>query len=226
MKKKPFYFEIKDVITQFIAAFNDVVIDRYNSSRVSKDQIKVRYVYSPKQRALHNLMNKSQHIRLPAVVVNIAGLSRDESRVFNKLRGTYEVHKNAEIPKTAGSDFIPAPVPVDIKLNMSIMAKYQTDVDQIISNFIPYANPYIVISWKIPSDIASMVQEVRSEVLWSGDMNFEYPTDVDPNQPARITADTSFTIKAWLWPAGGTKDGPNIFYANTTLQPMSAIQYL
>jgi len=226
MKKKPFYFEVKDVITQFIAAFNDVVIDRYNSSRVSKDQIKVRYVYSPKQRALHNLMNKSQHIKLPAVVVSIASLSRDESRVFNKLRGTYEVHQNAEIPKTSGSDFIPAPVPVDIKLNMSIMAKYQTDVDQIISNFIPYANPYIVISWKIPSDIATLTQEVRSEVLWSGDISLEYPTDVDPNQPARITADTSFTIKAWLWPAGGTKDGPNIFYANTTLQPMSAIQYL
>ena len=226
MKRKPFYFEVKDVITQFIAAFNDIVIGRYSSSRGLTDQIQVRYVYSPKQRALHNLLNKSQHISLPAVVVNIASIERDASRVFNKIRGTHEVHLNADIPKTAGSDKIPSPVPVNITVNMSVLAKYQSDIDQIISNFIPYSNPYIVISWKLPTELATLVQEVRSEVIWSGNLSLEYPTDVQPDQPARISADTTFTIKAWLWPAGGTKEAPNIFYANTSLQPMSAIEYL
>lgn len=226
MKETPFYFEVKDVITQFVAAFNDVVIKRYNSNRDVRDKIQVRYVYSPKQRALHNLLNKSEHITLPAVVVNIDSLERDESRVFNKIRGTIEQHANAEIPKTEGVDKIPSPIPVNISVNMSILGRYQTDIDQIISNFVPYSNPYIVISWKLPTDLATLVQEIRSEVLWSGNISFDYPTDINSNQPARISADTTFTIKSWLFPAGGTKAGPNIFYINTSLQPMSAIQYL
>ena len=30
MKESPFYFEIKDIMTQFVAAFNDIVIKRHN----------------------------------------------------------------------------------------------------------------------------------------------------------------------------------------------------
>ena len=39
MNKQPYYFEIKDLITQFISAFDDVVISRYNKSRVIQDKI-------------------------------------------------------------------------------------------------------------------------------------------------------------------------------------------
>ena len=226
MKERPFHFEVKDVLTQFVAAFNDVVIKRYNSSRVEQDKIQVRYVYSPKQRALHNLLNKSQHIKLPAVVFSVDSVSRDESRVFNKLRDTYSHHKNADIPRTPGSDRIPPAVPVNIGINMSILAKYQTDVDQIISNFVPHSNPYIIVSWKIPNSIATMDHEIRTEIEWSGSMNLDYPTDVQPDQPARISADTSFTIKSWLFPAGGTLDQKNILYIDTTFQPVTGITYL
>ena len=89
MKGDPFYFEIKDVLTQFIAAFDDVVISRYNKERVIKDKIQVRYVYAPKQRVLHDLVNKAKHITLPAIAVSISSIKRDEKRVFNKLSGSY-----------------------------------------------------------------------------------------------------------------------------------------
>ena len=226
MKKKPFYFEIKDVLIQFISAFNDVVINRYNSSRVVKDQIAVRYVYSPKQRALHNLLNKSQHISLPAVVVSIGSISRDNSRVFNKIRGTYDAQTSNDDPKALTYDNTPMPVPVNIDINMSIMTKYQNDVDQILSNFIPYSNPYIVVSWKLPSDLSTLLKEIRTEIEWSGNVTMDYPTDVQPNNPARISADTSFTVKSWLFPAGGTKVGPNILYAYTDMYPVTGISFL
>ena len=52
------------------------------------------------------------------------------------------------------------------------MTKFQTDMDQILSNFIPYNNPYIILSWKVPTDLSpsgfAIPQEIRSEVLWSG----------------------------------------------------------
>ena len=226
MKEKPFYFEVKDVLTQFIGAFNDVVITRYNNSREAKDKIQVRYVYSPKQRALHNLMNKSQHISLPAVVVSISTVERDESRVFNKIRGTYAPQSPGNPSESVTYDRIPQPVPVNIGINMSVMTKYQTDVDQIISNFVPYSNPYVVVSWKLPTELSSLLNEIRTEILWSGSITMDYPTDIQPNNPARISADTSFTIKSWLFPAGGTKIGPNILYAHTDIIPVPEISYL
>ena len=42
------------------------------------------------------------------------------------------------------------PVPVNLEVSMSILARYMEDVDQIISNFAPYNNPYIILSWPVP----------------------------------------------------------------------------
>ena len=119
------------------------------------------------------------------------------------------------------SDFMPAPVPINIAVNMSILAKYQSDMDQILSNFIPYSNPYIIISWKVPTEFVTDVQEIRTEVEWSGAVSLDYPTDVDPNSPARIAGDTSFTIKGYLFPDKSEEDGKNILYVNTDFQTLS-----
>ena len=76
-------------MVQFVSAFNNVVISRYNKDREVVDKIQARYVYAPKQRVLHDLVNKSQHITLPVVAVSLAGVSRDETRIFNKIYGSY-----------------------------------------------------------------------------------------------------------------------------------------
>lgn len=209
MKKDPFYFEIKDVVTQFVAAFDDVVIKRYNKNREPKERIQVRYVYSPKKRVLHDLVNKAQHITIPVIAVSIASISRDVSRVFNKIEGaTYNrdhrlINEDADTLLSASNvtrpDYVPQPVPVNINVNMSMITKFQTDMDQIMSNFIPYNDPYIVISWKVPKEFLVTEQEIRSEVLWTGDVSVEYPTNLESTSPYRITADTSFTIKGWLF---------------------------
>ena len=204
MKETPFFFEIKDVMTQFVAAFNDVIIKRHNRERETRSRVKVRYVYAPKQRVIHDLTNKARHLTLPVVAVNIASISRDESRVFNKVYGSYmidhERNKSAREPGSVGGAYnIPQPVPIDIEVNMSIMARYQTDVEQIISNFIPYNDPYIVISWKLPKAFSPTEQEIRSEVMWSGNMNMNYPEQFTGTEPYRLTCDTSFTIKTWLF---------------------------
>jgi len=226
MRAESYHFEIKDQITMFISAFNQVVISRYNKSRSVVDKIQVRYLYSPKQRILHDLVNKSQHITLPAVGVSIANIARDETRVFNKLFGTYNQIGVDNKKISAKANFLPAPVPINIGINMSIITKFQTDMDQIISNFVPYNNPYVVISWKVPTSMISEVQEIRSEVLWSGDISLTYPHDIQANQPARVTADTSFTIKGWLFPDKTQSDGDNILYIDSNFTPVTGFDYI
>lgn len=223
MKKSPYYFEIKDIMTQFVAAFDSVVISRYNKQREERDKIQVRYVYAPKQRVIHELLNKTQHITVPAIAVNIAGISRDPQRVFNKIAGTYHT-KNVNFAGVSGlataSDHLPSPVPVNINVNMSILTKYQTDMDQILSNFIPYSNPYIIISWKIPGDILQKDHEIRSEVLWSDSISINYPIELSPSTPYRISADTTFTIKGWLFKEKIDTTG-NIFVIDSHFTPVS-----
>lgn len=198
---------------QFVAAFDNVIIKRYNSIREEQDQIQVRYVYSPKQRVLFDIVNRSQNLTLPVIAVSINSVSRDNDRVFNKIAGFYTNKTQTESNRGSTSAYMRTPVPVNISVNMSILAKYQSDMDQIISNFVPYNDPYIIISWKVPESAGlSIPQEIRSEILWDGNLNMTYPTDINASDKYRISADTSFTIKGWLFKDLSKNAVSNIFF--------------
>ncbi len=216
MKDRAFHFEIRDLITQFIAAFDDVVIGRYNKSRQEQAQIKVRYVYAPKERVLFDIVNKAQNITLPVIAVSLNSISRDETRVFNKIYG-FDVPGRLDVTDPHKySRHVGMPVPVNISVSMNIIASYQTDIDQIISNFVPYNNPYVVISWKIPNAFELMLpQEIRSEVMWDGTVALKYPVDSTGSDKYRLEADTSFTIKGWLFPQAPADPVKNIFFIDS-----------
>jgi hypothetical protein len=193
VKSQSYNFEIKDLLTQFIAAFDDVVIKRYDNNRVAQENIEVRYILAPKQRVMYDIVNKSQNLTLPVVAINVTGISRDTTRVFNKLDNIYN-------PITdRNNSSIKMPVPINIEVSMSILARYMQDMDQILSNFIPYNNPYIILSWKEPVGDSTKIIEIRSEVLWGGSISLTEPTDTTYTDKFRIVADTSFTIKGWLF---------------------------
>jgi len=226
VKTQAFHFEIKDLVTQFVAAFDDIIIKRYDKDRVPQSSLQVRYIYAPKQRVLYDLVNKAQNLTLPAVAINITSVSRDESRVFNKLTGFYLSRGAKESDYKPASAFYRTPVPVNIGISMSIIAKFQTDMDQIISNFVPYNNPYIILSWKVPEGLIAGAgasrQEIRSEVLWDGSVNLSYPTDIATNEKYRLIGDTAFTIKGWLFPEA-TKPSGNIYYIHNNFSAESLI---
>lgn len=209
MRNYTFDFEIETMITQFIAAMDDIVIKRFDKYKNPQDSIKVRFVYSPKQRVLLDLLDKAQNIQLPVVAVSVGGISRDINRVFNKLQGSYlpnDLLTDGRIQK------LYQPVPIDLLLNLSILTRYQKDMDQIITNFVPYFDPYIIISWRTPS---MPDQEIRSVVNWSGNINLTYPQDINGSTVARVAAETQFTIKGWLFKAQTGKSDALIFKVNT-----------
>ena len=193
MKLETYNFEIRTLVAQFVDAFNDVVIRRYDNAHNKniQDKIHCNFVYAPKTRTLHDLVNKAKHIKLPVISVNIASMNRNVGRVFNKIEGPYY---NMGI-NDVGFTHPLQPVPIDITMNMSIITRFQSDMDQIITNFAPYNDPYIVISWKAPYT----GHEIRTIVKWSGDINFEYPIDIAANTPYRVVANTAFTIEGWLY---------------------------
>ena len=224
MKSDPFYFEIKDVMTQFVAAFNDIVIKRHNKYREPRSKVKVRYVYAPKQRVVHDLTNKARHLTLPVVAVSINSITRDPERIFNKIYGQYmSTHERNYLTSKSEDEIstqhVPQPVPINIDVNMSILARYQTDIEQIISNFIPYNDPYIVISWKMPKEFYKRDVEIRSEVLWNGTLSMDYPETLSSTEPYRLSCDTSFTVKSWLFKKAADTPISDIYKITTNMTP-------
>ena len=210
------------MLTQFVAAFDDIVIGRFNKDRQEQDRINVRYVYAPKQRVLYDMVNENKTLTLPVVSVNVNNISRDQNRVFNKINGFFY---QSRIGEENVSSHIKSPVPINISLSVSILTRYQTDMDQILSNFVPFCNPYVIISWKVPDEFNLTVdQEIRSEVLWTGDVSMNYPTELVGSQKARVTADTSFTIKGWLFKDTDNPSG-NIFYIDTNFHNETELEY-
>lgn len=222
MKQRSFYFEVKDLLIQFLAAFDNVVIQRYDKNRVAGATQQVRYVYAPKQRVLFDLINPGQNITLPVVSVTIGSISRDNNRVFNKNAGFYAHGTGVENNPGNVSYFYKAPVPVNIDVKMSILTRFQSDMDQILSNFIPFNNPYIILSWTVPKEFnLPYTQEIRTEVLWDGSISLSYPTDINAGQKAQIVADTGFTIKGWLFP-DPQDPVKNIFRIDTNMTAVSS----
>ena len=226
MKTQYYGFEIKDIMKQFVSAFNSIVIDRYNKNRVVQEKIQANFVYAPKERVIHDLVNKNQHLKLPVVAVSMNSVTRDNERVFNKIPGFYVSRAPTISAGATTTNFFPSPIPVNIGVTMDILTRFQTDMDQIISNFVPYNNPYIIISWKLPSSQnLSENLEIRSEVLWDGNISLSYPEKLSGVEPYRVSATTNFTIKGWLFKKNADSTVANIFTIDQKFVPVSGFEY-
>ena len=89
MKFKTYHYEIKDVLTQFSAALDDIIIDRTTKDRVVEDQIQVNHLYAPKQKVLHDIQNKAKAVNIPVLCYSLQNVQRVNDRQFNKHDGSW-----------------------------------------------------------------------------------------------------------------------------------------
>lgn len=227
MKKYTYNFEIKDLLTQFVAAFDDTVIKRYDKNGNTKQEVEVRYVFAPKQRVMYDIVNKAQNITLPVVTIDLTSVAYDDKRVFNKINNIHNYVNDVDNTK------VHMPVPVNLSIKMSILCRYMQDLEQIITNFIPYSNPYIVIAWQEPTDTGN-INEIRTEVEWDQTISMTPPTELSYTEKFRAVADTTFTIKGWLFRDRNEMTKPIFFIENNFInsspnfnfnQPISSLDY-
>jgi len=197
------------MITMFASAMDDIIVKRYNRYREPQDSIRCRFVYAPKQRVLADLLDKAQNLQLPVVALTNGGITRDPNRVFNKIQGSYMTSSDPTI-----ANKLLQPVPIDLQINMTILTRFQEDFDQIVTNFVPYFDPYIIVSWRTPS---MPDYEIRSQVVWSGNVAASYPYDINSTTVARVEGTTSFTFKGWLFKAKPSTPEGIIFNITTDL---------
>jgi hypothetical protein len=56
--------------------------------------------------------------------------------------------------------------------------------------------------------------EIRSQVVWSGNVTATYPYDINATTVARVEGTTSFTFKGWLFKARPSGPESTIFTVN------------
>jgi hypothetical protein len=202
MKQYTYHAELMTIVKHFIGAFNDIIVKGYDheGTLIPNSNKIVRFVYAPKQKVIESLITPAPGgVSVPVISVSVGNIARDKNRVFNKNNG-FSIPFNTPEDDSVFLKQIRQPIPVNISINMSIMTKYQEHLDQIITNFVPYCDPYIVISWRFPGLEGSDSQfEIRSKVLWDGSIRTTYPTELSNSQSFRVTADTTFTIEGWMF---------------------------
>lgn len=201
MEKYNYNFEIRRCILHFMSALDGAVIKRYDKNQKVLDIIKVNYVYGSKERIMRDLIDKAEHTKLPVVSVLMKSISRDASRVRDNIQGAYDDSMFYNESKMV--ELLP-PVPINLSFDVSIITKYQADMEQILSNFIVYSDPYFIVSWREPIT----GRELRSEILWSGNISLETPAELQAkDQYSKITANTSFEFKGWMFKSNASPVG-------------------
>jgi hypothetical protein len=212
-----YFREQYNTLAQFVAAFDGCFVFRYTKDFVPKEKIGVRYILGPKNRVLFDMVNQAKNITLPAIAIDQTNVKRDPTRVQFKDQQIIR-------PKRAGGSVIkiPTPIPITMDVNVSIIAKYKEDIDQIVSNFIPWCNPYFIISWKIPDEFGlDFTDELRTEVTWSGSVEYETPIEIDKSDKYKIIGNTSFNLKGWLFPPAQEPAAP-IYVINNNFITLSS----
>ena len=193
MKQTPYNFELKEIVAQFSAAFDDITLKRFNNDRVSQGLVKVPFIYMPKKRVMQDVINKEKAYPLPVIGLIIGGVQYNTERERNK-------QLPFNLRQTSGG-IVPIvhATPIDITINMTIVAKYQNDIDQIVQNFGTVTNPYVYLGWKIPFGAGTdQIYEINVPVIWDGSLNLDYNvSNLSETTKDFITCETSFIIQSW-----------------------------
>ncbi len=216
MKSRSYNRELQISQAMVSDVFNNIVIDRRDGNGCVEKEFLVACVFGDRSNTLKQLESRQGVIKLPLISIVRGGISKDSSRVHSINES---ISKNAEglfnIKSIVG-------MPLNIGYNMQIVTKYQEDMDQILSNFMPFFNPAIYISWKLPSGNG----KVKCALIWDGNADTTYLKDDETKTP-RIVTSLSFTLRTWMFPGMWSKyncdteedeldpfDQPSIYHIN------------
>ena len=196
MEFQSFNAELGTANLLFKRLFSGIRIGRTNDKGEEK-QILVSCIFGQRSRILKNLENpeKRGEMKVPMIVINRTGYSRNGDRLNNLNNEVkYEI---------SGSDRryqLMAPVPIDITYDVSIIAKYPSDIDKIASNFMIFFNSDIYVSCQHPKYEGI---KMNNQVIMSDSISEEHPDEMDGTQDDLITSTFNFTFKTFLF--GGTR---------------------
>lgn len=149
-KQYEYQFEIESILQQFLAVIDNAIVMRYDKNhdtgvRTLVNMIKPQYVFGMKSRVLTATVNKSKNYTLPVVCLSIKSIKADKERLTDKSSIVSRWYDG----QLEGFE---KPTPITITVNMTLIAKYVSDLYQLIGKFMTSFRPYRVYSWLVPAN--------------------------------------------------------------------------
>ena len=194
-----FYHQtIRKYVAVFGTLFNDINIERKNSSDVIVERIKVPLAYGPKQKWLLAVQDttaerKVTATRTPRMGFAMTGVSYDSARKLNTIGRNVKANTSST---TTSMVTMYNPVPYNFDFQLFILVKNAEDGTQILEQILPYFTPEFTVTVNTIPDM-----NIKADVpitLNSADVADEYEGDLTARRT--ITWTLSFTLKGFIYP--------------------------
>lgn len=210
----PYYHGIiRKYIVSFGTLFNNLYINRVNSSNNVIQSFKVPLSYGPKEKFLSRAdgdpeLNRPFSMVLPRMAFELVTVAYDPERKLNTLNKT--VAQNPNNPDQLYYQY--QSVPYNLGITLDIMTKNTDDATRIVEQILPYFAPQWTVTMNLVPDLGLKVDVPI--VLNTTSLQDTYEGDYI-NRRA-IVWSLGFTMKAQLF--GPIKKGQIIKQANTNFR--------
>ena len=176
----------------FKKLFSNIRIQRTLSTGEKKETL-VQCVLGQRSRIMKALENPERKgiYKLPLISINRTGYSRNGERL-NNLNNEVKY----ELGPKSRFYHLMAPVPIDINYEVTVMSKYQADIDKIASNFMVFFNSDLFVSCEHPKYEGV---KMNCQVVMQDSVSEEHPDDLSPETDDFVTAVFQFTFKTFLF---------------------------
>lgn len=178
MLNKFYHSTIRKSIIAFGNMFNNITIDRKNSSGAVVQSLRIPLAYAPRQKFLARIAQQpvveetSQQVILPRMSFEMTGIMYDPQRRISLVQQNRSLNTS-----TTSLNAQYAPTPYNMNLSLYIYSKNQDDALQIVEQILPYFNPDYNLSFKaIPSmgithDLPILLENITYEDDYEGDLS-------------------------------------------------------
>ena len=188
----------RKLIIAFGQIFNNIVIQRTNSTGGVTARIKVPLAYAPKEKFLvrldqqANLESREFATTLPRMGFEITGLSYDASRKLTRVQ-KYSKVKSGEDGQKMNYNY--TPVPYNITMNLYIFTATAEDGLQIVEQILPYFQPDYTVTINAVPDL-----NIKRDIpIIIGNIQYEDTYDGAFTNRRAVIYTISFTAKTYLF---------------------------
>ena len=203
---------IRRYVVLFGTLFNDIYLNRPDTTHNQIKTVKVPIAYGPREKVLARLtadpdLNRQTAISLPRISFEITDIQYAPERKMNTIGKRYKKYgEDADVMMYQYN-----PVPYNINFSMSIIVKNTDDGTRIIEQILPFFTPewtttvQLIPDMDITMDIPIILNDVRVSDTYEGDFETR----------RALTWDLTFTLKGYLF--GPIRKGGIIKFANSNI---------
>ena len=202
-----FYHEIiRKTIVSFGTLFNNIEIQHTDKAGKTVSVIKVPVSYGPTQKFLARLEQGRDYndgvaaaLTLPRMSFEVIGMQYDSTRKVSTMQTFKSVNKTTN-KMIKGY----MPVPYNISMQLSILAKLNEDAIQILEQILPYFQP----AFNLTIDLVNIIGEKRDMPITLESINMEDNYEDDYLTRRALIYTLNFNCKTFLFgPINNSSEG-------------------